>query len=120
MTPPSICIEYMLRTLVPPNEVAMPNRPSPVRAGPPPGSSWARPTKPRLSTGSSDSCSWLTTAERSDLVVSISTVPPRPTTSTLSWTAPTASEMRRSAIWPTVSTTLRVSVPNPWRVDSMT
>ena len=82
--PPSICIEYMLRTLVPPNEVEMPNRPSAVRAGPPPGSNCASPTKPRLSTGSSDSCSWFTTAERSDLVVSISTAAPRPTTCTLS------------------------------------
>ncbi len=118
MMPPSICIEYMLRTLVPPNAVEMPKRPSALRAGPPPGSSWARPTKPRLSTGSSDSCSWLTTADRSDLVVSISTAA-RPTTCTLSWMVPSDSDSLRSATWPTVSTTRVVSVPKPERLDSI-
>ncbi len=112
MMPPSICIEYMLRTLVPPNEVEMPKRPSAVRAGPPPGSNWARPTKPRLRTGSSESCSWLTTADRSDLLVSISTAE-RPTTCTVSAIDPISSATLRSATWPTVSTSCLVSAENP-------
>lgn len=38
----------MLRTFVPPNAVLMPKRLSPVRAGPPPGRSCARPTNPAI------------------------------------------------------------------------
>ena len=111
MLPPSICIEYMLRTLVPPNAVAMPNRASPVRAGPPPGNSCARPTKPRLSTGNSASCSWSTTPERSDFVVS--TPITVALTSTVSERVPTESPILTSATSPTVMTIRRSSVPKP-------
>ena len=101
----------MLRTFVPPKAVWMPNRASPVIAGPPPGSNWARPTNERLMIGRSASCFSETTPDRSDFVVSM--VAAVALTSTVSLTPPTVMVTLMSDTPPTVKVTLRVSVLNP-------
>ena len=105
----------MLRTFVPPNAVWIPNRESAVRAGPPPGSNCASPTKPRLSTGNSATCSCVTTPDRSDLAVSMVTADA--VTATVSARPPTDRPMRSSATSPTVIVTRRRSGPKLMRSD---
>ena len=116
--PPSICIEYMLRTLVPPNDVAMPKRPSPAPRRAAAGQQLRQADEAAVEHRQLRQL-LLVDHRREVGLGGLDLDGGRPADDLHALLhAPTDRAIRRSATWPTVSTTFGVGVRIPPDVDS--